>query len=77
MSKRPPRSATPVDKTIGRNIRARREKLSMSQEKLADAIGVTFQQLQKYETAANRVAASRLFLIAKALDEPVGKFFVD
>jgi transcriptional regulator with XRE-family HTH domain len=67
-SKVDPRSANAVDRHIGMRIRARRLEIAMSQEKLADAIGVTFQQIQKYEKGVNRVSASTLYRIAKTLD---------
>jgi len=63
-----PRSATAVDRKIGALIRARRLELGMSQTTLADAVGVTFQQIQKYEKGVNRVAASTLIDIAMRLD---------
>lgn len=63
-----PRSATAVDAKIGALIRARRLELGMSQTVLADAVGVTFQQIQKYEKGINRVAASTLIDVAAALD---------
>lgn len=63
-----PRSANAVDRHIGMRIRARRLEITMSQEKLAEAIGVTFQQIQKYEKGVNRVSASTLYRIAKTLD---------
>ena len=66
-----PRTAGPVDKTIGARIRARRLALGMSQEALASEIGITFQQVQKYEKGQNRVAAATLLDIARALDAPV------
>jgi transcriptional regulator with XRE-family HTH domain len=58
----------PVDVAVGARIRARRNVLGMSQERLADAVGVTFQQIQKYERGTNRVSASRLSQIAEALE---------
>jgi transcriptional regulator with XRE-family HTH domain len=64
-----------VDAHIGRLVRLRRNILGMSQEKLAESLGVTFQQVQKYERGTNRIAASRLFGIAKALQVPVSFFF--
>ena len=66
-----PRTAGPVDKSIGGRIRARRLALGMSQEALAAEIGLTFQQVQKYEKGLNRVAAATLLDIARALDAPV------
>ncbi len=66
-----------VDLHVGSRIRLRRGILGISQTKLAEALGLTFQQIQKYERGANRVAASRLFEIARALDVPIGFFFDD
>ena len=65
----------PVDAIVGDAIRKRRGLLGMSQEKLADKIGKTFQQIQKYEKGTNRVAASTLYYIGLALDVPVSFFF--
>lgn len=62
------RTASAVDKRLGAYIRVRRQELGMSQEQLADSLGVTFQQIQKYEKGLNRIAASRLFDICVALD---------
>ncbi len=69
------RSANAVDRRIGQKVRARRLEITMSQERLAELLGVTFQQVQKYEKGVNRIAASRLFDIARALDVPVAQFF--
>ncbi len=69
------RGANDVDKKIGQRVRSRRLEIGMSQERLADIIGVTFQQVQKYEKGVNRIAASRLFDISVALDLPVSRFF--
>lgn len=69
------KSATEVDKQVGARIRARREAMKVSQEKLGEALGITFQQIQKYEKGTNRVGASRLAQIAKTLDVPVSYFF--
>ncbi|MGE0045393.1 MAG: helix-turn-helix domain-containing protein [Hyphomonadaceae bacterium] len=69
------RTANAVDKRIGQKVRTRRLEVSMSQERLAELLGVTFQQVQKYEKGVNRIAASRLFDIAGALDVPVAHFF--
>ena len=66
---------TEVDGIIGAKIRMRRGELGMNQTQLANAIGVTFQQVQKYENGKNRVGGSRLAGIAKALDVPVSYFF--
>jgi transcriptional regulator with XRE-family HTH domain len=65
----------PVDKVVGQRVRLSRQSRGMSQTALASAIGVTFQQLQKYEKAANRISASKLFEISKALDVDIGTFF--
>jgi transcriptional regulator with XRE-family HTH domain len=67
----------PVDVHVGRRVRLRRTLLGLSQEKLATAIGLTFQQVQKYERGANRVGASRLFELSRVLDVPVSFFFDD
>lgn len=65
----------PVDKHVGSRVRMRRMMLSMSQEKLGDALGLTFQQVQKYEKGTNRMGASRLQQIANILQVPVTFFF--
>ncbi len=65
----------PVDIHVGSRVRMRRTLLGMSQEKLGDALALTFQQVQKYERGANRVGASRLFEISQILDVPVSFFF--
>src|SRR6202790_3093784 len=67
----------PTDVHVGARVRLRRTLLGMSQEKLGDAIGLTFQQVQKYERGANRVGASRLFDLSRVLDVPVSFFFED
>ena len=67
----------PVDIHVGGRIRLRRTLLGMSQEKLGKAIGLTFQQVQKYERGTNRVGSSRLFQLAKVLNVPVSFFFDD
>lgn len=66
-----------VDASVGKRIRLRRTTLGLSQEKLAEALGLTFQQVQKYERGANRVGASRLFDLSRVLDVPVSFFFDD
>lgn len=58
----------PIDVLVGKRIRHQRWKLGMTQALLADQIGVKFQQVQKYETGANRISASRLWQVARALD---------
>ncbi len=65
----------PVDVHVGSRVRMRRTLLGMSQEKLGEALGLTFQQVQKYERGANRVGASRLYQISRILDVPVAFFF--
>ncbi|HIJ38364.1 MAG TPA: helix-turn-helix transcriptional regulator [Rhodospirillaceae bacterium] len=67
----------PVDVHVGGRVRLRRTLLGMSQEKLGEAIGLTFQQVQKYERGANRIGASRLFDLSLVLDVPVSFFFDD
>ncbi len=69
------RETNEMDAHIGMRIRERRILLGLSQEKLAESIGVTFQQVQKYERGTNRVSASRLERVSKALDVPVSFFF--
>src|SRR6266566_4076530 len=75
--RRPGDAPDPVDVHVGQRIKERRTSLGISQEKLAAAIGVTFQQVQKYERAANRIGASRLWYLARTLDVPVPFFFSD
>ena len=65
----------PVDVHVGTRIRQRRSLIGVSQEKLAESVGITFQQIQKYERGSNRVSASRLFQFSKILDVPVSYFF--
>jgi transcriptional regulator with XRE-family HTH domain len=65
----------PTDKHVGARVRMRRMMLSMSQEKLGDALGLTFQQVQKYEKGTNRIGASRLQHISSILQVPVAFFF--
>jgi transcriptional regulator with XRE-family HTH domain len=72
MAKKAP---NPIDRHVGSRVRMRRMMLSMSQEKLGDALGLTFQQVQKYEKGANRIGASRLQHIATILQVPVSFFF--
>jgi transcriptional regulator with XRE-family HTH domain len=67
----------PIDVHVGARLRLRRTLLGMSQEKLGEAIGLTFQQVQKYERGANRVGASRLYDLSRVLDVPVSFFFDD
>lgn len=71
----PPGVPNPVDIHVGGRIRMRRTLLGLNQEKLGDAVGLTFQQIQKYERGANRVGASRLYEFSRILDVPVSFFF--
>ena len=64
-----------IDKHVGSRVRMRRQMLKMSQEKLGNAVGLTFQQIQKYEKGTNRIGASRLQQIAEVLSVPVPFFF--
>jgi transcriptional regulator with XRE-family HTH domain len=68
---------SPIDVHVGARVRLRRTLLGMSQERLGDALGLTFQQVQKYERGVNRVGASRLFDISRVLDVPISFFFDD
>src|SRR5919107_3688638 len=82
---RPPRrpgrpkieTPNPIDVRVGARLRLRRMMLGLSQEKLAEMIGLTFQQVQKYERGANRIGASRLYELSRVLDVPVSFFFDD
>lgn len=67
----------PIDVHVGSRVRLRRNMLGMSQEKLGESLGITFQQIQKYEKGTNRVGASRLQAIASILGVPVSFFFED
>jgi transcriptional regulator with XRE-family HTH domain len=69
------KAPNPTDKHVGSRVRMRRMMLGMSQEKLGDALGLTFQQVQKYEKGTNRIGASRLQQIAQILQVPVSFFF--
>lgn len=69
------RSATDIDVLIGRRLRAARQLKGLSQEALGEKVGVTFQQVQKYERGANRIAGSRLWSLAQTLDLPITYFF--
>lgn len=72
MAKKTP---NPIDKHVGSRVRMRRMMLGMSQEKLGDSLGLTFQQVQKYEKGTNRIGASRLQQISGILQVPVSFFF--
>lgn len=69
------KAPNPIDKHVGSRVRMRRMMLGMSQEKLGDALGLTFQQVQKYEKGTNRIGASRLQQISHILQVPVSFFF--
>ena len=68
---------SPIDVHVGSRVRLRRTLLGMSQEKLGEAIGLTFQQVQKYERGMNRISASKLWKLSNVLDVPVSYFFDD
>jgi transcriptional regulator with XRE-family HTH domain len=67
----------PIDIHVGGRVRLRRTMIGMSQDKLADALGLTFQQIQKYEKGVNRIGASRVFEISRILNVPIQFFFDD
>lgn len=69
------RSPNPIDIHVGRRVRQRRKTLGVTQERLAEDLGLTFQQVQKYERGANRVSASKLYEIAKSLRTSIAYFF--
>jgi len=69
--------AHPVDVHVGQRVKLRRTLLGMTQGKLGESIGLTFQQIQKYERGANRVSASKLWLLGNVMDVPVSFFFQD
>jgi transcriptional regulator with XRE-family HTH domain len=68
---------SPIDVHVGSRIRLRRTLMGMSQERLGEALGLTFQQVQKYERGVNRVGASRLYDLSRVLDVPISFFFDD
>jgi transcriptional regulator with XRE-family HTH domain len=72
-----PKANQPVDSLVGARIRLLRKRRKMSQTELGEAVGVTFQQIQKYENGKNRVGASRLHLVATALNVPITELFDD
>ncbi|MBE7217312.1 MAG: helix-turn-helix transcriptional regulator [Caulobacteraceae bacterium] len=67
--------ADDIDAYLGRRLRRRRRLMGMTQQQLADAVGIRFQQIQKYECGANRISAARLWGLAEALEVPVGYFY--
>ncbi|NOV20422.1 XRE family transcriptional regulator [Ensifer adhaerens] len=74
---RNPKSPNEVDVTVGHNVRRIRNMIGMSQETLGAKLGLTFQQVQKYEKGTNRISASKLVAISQALDCDIGQFFAD
>ncbi len=70
-------SPNPIDVHVGKRLRLRRTLLGMSQERLGEMLGLTFQQVQKYERGVNRIGSSRLFELGQILDVPVSFFFDD
>lgn len=75
--RKPNGDPNPVDVHVGRRMRLRRELLKLSQEQLGKMIGLTFQQIQKYERGQNRIGASRLWDLSRVLDVPIGFFYED
>ena len=71
----PKKQANPIDVQVGNRVRIRRMLIGMSQEKLCDLLGLTFQQVQKYEKGVNRIGAGRLFEMARILNVPVDFFY--
>lgn len=71
----PKKQANPVDAQVGNRVRLRRMLIGMSQEKLGELLGLTFQQVQKYEKGVNRIGAGRLFHIAQILSVPIDYFY--
>ena len=71
------REGHPLDRHVGRRVRLRRTLLGLTQQELGEQIGVTFQQIQKYERGTNRISASRLWEISRVLKVPVSFFFED
>ena len=67
--------ATDIDLHLGKRLRRRRRLLGLTQQQLANAVGIRFQQIQKYECGANRISAARLFQLAKALETPITYFY--
>ncbi|HWA03656.1 MAG TPA: helix-turn-helix transcriptional regulator [Rhizomicrobium sp.] len=71
----PKKSANPVDAQVGSRVRLRRTLIGMSQERLGELLGLTFQQVQKYEKGVNRIGAGRLFDVARILGVPIDYFY--
>ena len=68
---------SPLDQHVGRRLRLRRSLMGLSQERLGELLGVSFQQIQKYERGANRIGSDRLLALGRAMNVPVAWFFVD
>jgi transcriptional regulator with XRE-family HTH domain len=77
VDKHKPRSATPLDVEIGARVKLARKLIGWSQQQLGDVADISFQQIQKYERGQNRISASRLVQIAKALNKPISYFYGD
>jgi transcriptional regulator with XRE-family HTH domain len=75
MAKKATKRVSAVDQHIAQRLRAKREEMGLSQPEVADAAGISFQQVQKYESGKNRISAGRLWQIAKFFEVPVGYFF--
>lgn len=73
----PKKQANPIDAQVGNRVRLRRMLVGMSQEKLGEMLGLTFQQVQKYEKGVNRIGAGRLYQVANILGVPVSYFYED
>ena len=73
----PKRQGNPVDAQVGTRVRLRRVLLGMSQERLGESLGLTFQQIQKYEKGVNRIGAGRLYQVAQILGVPISYFYED
>jgi transcriptional regulator with XRE-family HTH domain len=71
----PKKQANPIDAQVGNRVRLRRMLIGMSQEKLGELLGLTFQQVQKYEKGVNRIGAGRLFQVARILGVPIDYFY--
>ena len=71
----PKKQPNPIDVQVGNRVRIRRMLIGMSQERLGDLLGLTFQQVQKYEKGVNRIGAGRLYEVSRILNVPVGYFF--
>ena len=75
MKQVPKKQANPIDAQVGNRVRLRRMLIGMSQEKLGELLGLTFQQVQKYEKGVNRIGAGRLYQVASILGVPIGYFY--